>query len=144
MLCRTQLADAPPVAPVCLLLLLATHSHADGDKPKAPADFAVEFEHRSSDKLKRGDVIDIVAKAVPQPPYKVGASTTALPCAAGFDSCGDVSAGLSRHRVLLFCVSRYGPLEETCSLTASVRGFADLLLAVCCLCNPAPDPHSCR
>lgn len=65
------------------------HAHADSDKPKAPADFAVEFEHRSSDKLKRGDVIDIVAKAVPQPPYKVGASTTVLPRgAAGFGPCG--------------------------------------------------------
>lgn len=53
-------------------MLPSTHAPADGDKPKAAADFAVEFEHRSSDKLKRGDVIDIVAKAVPQPPYKVG------------------------------------------------------------------------
>jgi tRNA acetyltransferase TAN1 len=44
---------------------------ADGDNAKEAADFAVEFEHRSSDKLKRADVIDIVAKAVPTPPYKV-------------------------------------------------------------------------
>jgi len=43
----------------------------EGDQAKEAIDFAVEYEHRSSDKLKRPDVIDIVAKAVPQPPYKV-------------------------------------------------------------------------
>jgi tRNA acetyltransferase TAN1 len=50
---------------------------ADGDNAKEAADFAVEFEHRSSDKLKRADVIDIVAKAVPTPPYKVSLSNPA-------------------------------------------------------------------
>jgi tRNA acetyltransferase TAN1 len=54
---------------VCCLL-----SCAEGDKAKEATDFAVEYEHRASDKLKRPDVIDIVAKAVPQPPYKVSLS----------------------------------------------------------------------
>lgn len=54
---------------MCPLLFCCTC--ADGDNAKEAADFAVEFEHRSSDKLKRADVIDIVAKAVPTPPYKV-------------------------------------------------------------------------
>lgn len=31
----------------------------------------MDFEHRASDKLKRKDVIDTIAKAVPQPPHKV-------------------------------------------------------------------------
>lgn len=33
--------------------------------------FAVDFEHRSCDKLKRGEVVDVVAKAVPAPPHRV-------------------------------------------------------------------------
>lgn len=38
-------------------------------------DFAVEYEHRSTgDSLKRADVIDVLANAVPQPPYKVNLS----------------------------------------------------------------------
>jgi hypothetical protein len=37
----------------------------------AGATFAVEFEHRSSSKLKRAEVINLIAQAVPQPPYKV-------------------------------------------------------------------------
>lgn len=59
---------------VWCVLLFACVSHAEGDTAKEPVDFAVEYEHRASDKLKRPDVIDIVAKAVPQPPYKVSLS----------------------------------------------------------------------
>jgi tRNA acetyltransferase TAN1 len=55
---------------MCVVLPCLLHL-TEGDKAKEPADFAVEYEHRASDKLKRPDVIDIVAKAVPQPPYKV-------------------------------------------------------------------------
>lgn len=36
--------------------------------------FAVDFEHRACEKLKRKDVIDTIAKAVPQPPHKVNLS----------------------------------------------------------------------
>jgi hypothetical protein len=72
--------------------------HTDGDKPKEAADFAVEFEHRSSDKLKRGDVIDIVAKAVPQPPYKVRTrldnSSSVLCCAALLPAAVSVRGGV--------------------------------------------------
>lgn len=62
---------------VCVFVMRFTPSHTttDGDnKATAPTDFAVEYEHRASDKLKRPDVIEIVAKAVPQPPYKVNLS----------------------------------------------------------------------
>ncbi|KAF6261244.1 hypothetical protein COO60DRAFT_1699940 [Scenedesmus sp. NREL 46B-D3] len=41
----------------------------------ASTEFAVEFEHRASDKLDRREVIDIVAKAVQQPPHKVNLKT---------------------------------------------------------------------
>lgn len=34
-------------------------------------EFAVDYEHRACDKLKRSVVIDTIAKAVPQPPHKV-------------------------------------------------------------------------
>eukprot|EP00878_Enallax_costatus_P012720 GHUV01013284.1.p1 GENE.GHUV01013284.1~~GHUV01013284.1.p1 ORF type:complete len:251 (+),score=109.78 GHUV01013284.1:275-1027(+) len=33
--------------------------------------FAIDFEHRACEKLKRKDVIDTIANAVPQPPHKV-------------------------------------------------------------------------
>jgi tRNA acetyltransferase TAN1 len=33
--------------------------------------FAVEFEHRSCNTLKRNEVVDAFAKAVPSPPHKV-------------------------------------------------------------------------
>lgn len=36
-----------------------------------PLKFAVQYEHRASVKLQRGDVIDAVVAGVPQPPHKV-------------------------------------------------------------------------
>lgn len=69
--CHQQTTDY--VSALCLRVCAYVHVSADGDKAKEAADFAVDFEHRSSDKLKRPEVIDLVAKAVPQPPYKVRA-----------------------------------------------------------------------
>lgn len=37
--------------------------------------FAIEYEHRASDKLTRNEVIDIFANAVPKPPNKVNLKT---------------------------------------------------------------------
>lgn len=45
-----------------------THVHADG----APVEFAVEYEHRSADKLDRQKLIDAFVDHIKMPPHKVG------------------------------------------------------------------------
>lgn len=57
----------------CLPCMHGTARHgADGSAAAGGAtDFAVDYEHRACDKLKRADVIELLAQAVPQPPYKV-------------------------------------------------------------------------
>jgi tRNA(Ser,Leu) C12 N-acetylase TAN1 len=37
----------------------------------AGCSFAVDFEHRACNQIKRGDVVKVLAEAVPAPPYKV-------------------------------------------------------------------------